>query len=275
MKKLITGAALSALLIGITGAAIATPLADVVPKFSQLPDMVNAEDNLSMHRSGGPVVADDFVSDGREIVGFHWWGSYFEDARQSRTGERNVFFEISFHENCAAGSTDSQCVGAAGAPHPFATPKDRTGSSYFSAIFEAEEDFFGTTTNGVDIYEYWVAVDPNTAPGFLNNTWLEEAGETYWVDFAWAAGQFNTLFNGDIWGVAKAAPNPLGGCFGGCAVTTGAGILGNPHIGPWASLAPEDKAFEVLTNRVPEPATMALFGIGLAGIGFMRRKRTV
>lgn len=33
--------------------------------------MGQGTDNLSMHRLNGPVVADDFRSDGRPISGFH------------------------------------------------------------------------------------------------------------------------------------------------------------------------------------------------------------
>lgn len=237
------------------------------PKWTQLPDMVDGDDNLSMHRTGGPVVADDFVSDGRVIAGFHWWGSYFEDAGQG-PAERIVQFEISFHENCPAGSADPNCVGAGGLPHPYSTPKDRTGASYYSAIYDVEEDFYGTTADGIDIYEYWVAVDGSSAPSFLNFTWEEIAGETYWVDFAWVAGQFGTDFNADVWGWAKA--DNQGVCILDCAVTTAAGTV-NPHIGPWVELVGEDKAFEVIT--VPEPGSLFLIGAGLLGIGLGYRRR--
>ncbi len=253
------------------GAAQAMPLTGdhYKPKWTQLPDMVDGDDNLSMHRSGGPVVADDFVSDGRVIAGFHWWGSYFQNAGQSQT-ERTVQFEISFHENCLAGSADPDCIDQnTGQPHPYSTPKDRTGASYFSQIYDVEEDFFGTTDDGIDIYEYWVAVDDTSAPSFLNFTWEEIAGETYWVDFAWAAGQFGTAPNDDVWGWAKADNG--GTCIIDCAVTTAAGVGGNPHIGPWTLLAGEDKAFEVIT--VPEPSSIFLIALGLAGLGLGFRQK--
>ena len=261
-------------LVGWFGMAQAMPLTGghYKPKWTQLPDMVDGDDNLSMHRSGGPVVADDFVSDGRVIAGFHWWGSYLDDPATGQsfdTGqgpERNVQFEISFHENCPANSADPDCVGAGGVPHPFSTPKN---GNYFSAIFDVEEDFYGTTDDGIDIYEYWISVEGTPGPSFLNFTWDEIAGETYWVDFAWAAGQFGTDFNADVWGWAKADNSGI--CILDCAVTTAAGVGGNPHIGPWTELVGEDKAFEVIT--VPEPGSILLMGLGLLGMGLGYRKK--
>ena len=90
----------------LTGMASATPLGPhYKPKWSQAPDMDRGTDVLSMHRTNGPVVADDFVSDGRAIAGFHWWGSYLPDPTTGQewvTGqgaERSVSFEISFHQD--------------------------------------------------------------------------------------------------------------------------------------------------------------------------------
>jgi hypothetical protein len=259
-KLLFRLVALIALLSSI--AAQAMPLTGhYKPKWTQLPDMIDANDTLSMHRSNGPVVADDFVSDGRVIAGFHWWGSYFQDSGQG--SERDVVFEISFHEDCPLG--DPTCNN--GGPYPYSTPSQNP--SYFSDILTVEEDFYETTADGVDIYEYWALVDPNNGPGFLNGTWWENAGETYWLDVAWAAGQFGTNQSDAVWGWARADNG--GVCILDCAVTTAAGVVGNPHIGPWTELAGEDKAFEVIT--VPEPGVLALFSLGLAGLGWSRRKK--
>ena len=241
---------------------VMTAVVQAMPIWSQLPDMVNAEDNLSMHRSFGPVVVDDFLSDGQEIIGFHWWGSYFQDAGQG-PAERDVSFEISFHENCLAG--DPTCNN--GGPFPFSTPSN---GNYFSDIFTVKENFFGTTANNVDIYEYWVKVDPNVGPSFLGGTWEPIAGEAYWVDIAWNAGQFGTSFSDDVWGWAKADNG--GVCELGCAVQTAPGGGANPHLGPWVELTTEDKAFEVVST-VPEPTTLALMGIGLFGMAYQGRRK--
>lgn len=221
--------------------------------------MDQGTDQLSMHRSFGPVVADDFQSDGRPITGFHWWGSYFEDASQVPDSaiDRIVSFEISFHQDCPI--VDPTCNN--GGPYPYSTPRDGT---YFSAVVDVEEDFFGTTAGGEDVYEYWLDVTNLTGPGFLGGTWDEIAGTIYWVDFAWNSGQFGTDPAGDVWGWHQSFEQNLD-----FAVTTAPGGSSNPHIGPWNVLA-SDMAFEVLT--VPEPSILALFGIGLAGMGFARKR---
>ena len=159
------------------GVAQATPLVGghYKTKWEQAPDMDAGTDYLSMHRTDGPIVADDFQSDGRDIYGFHWWGSYFMDAGQTQdpTVDRSVSFEISFHNDCPAGNTD--CVqprpdGTAGDAYSYSTPSH----DYASVIVDAEEDFFGITASGETVYEYWV---------LLPVPWEEIAGETYWVDF--------------------------------------------------------------------------------------------
>jgi len=244
----------------------ATPLTHVKPKWTQLPDMDQGVDTLSMHRTNGPVVVDDFQSDGRPIVGFHWWGSYLTDptGQEWDTGqgaERLVSFEISFHQDCPIG--DATCGN--GGPYQYSTPSD---GNYFFAIVNAEETFYGTTAAGENVYEYWLDLAGIPGPSFLGGTWNEVAGEIYWVDFAWNAGQFSTDPAATIWGWHESFQHNLD-----FAVTTNPPSPGgNPHLGPWTLLDGKDMAFEVMT--VPEPTTLAIFGIGLIALGFVRRKWT-
>ena len=248
------------LLLAYTGVTQATPLVPPYEaKWSQLPDE-QGTDYLSMHRSFGPIVADDFRSDGREITGFHWWGSYGAEWDTGQGAERTVSFEISLHEDCPIG--DPNCGN--GGPYSYSTPRD---GNYFSALVNVEEDFYGTTAGGEeDVYEYWLDVSGLPGPSFWGGTWNEVAGEIYWVDFGWDAGQFGTPIDGDVWGWHESFEHNLD-----FAVTTRPGGTANPHVGPWDVLEGRDMAFEVLA--VPEPATLALFGIGLAGMGFARRKK--
>ena len=225
--------------------------------------MVGGTDYLSMHRSNGPVVVDDFRSDGRPILGFHWWGSYFsDDPVLQPLQDRQVAFEISFHTDCPAGTpVTAQCPGlpVAGAPdqpYPFSTP----GQPYQFQLVSAEESFFGSTQLGERVYEYWA---------LLPAPWDEVAGNVYWVDVAWAAGQFGTDPNGAIWGWHESDQH-----WNDAAVTTNPPSPGgNPHQGPWMLVAGgnRDMAFEVLTT--PEPGTLGLLGLGILGLASLGRRK--
>ena len=242
------------------GSASATPLigGHYKTKWSQGPDMDLGTDQLSMHRTNGPIVADDFMSDGRDIWGFHWWGSYLNDPRTNaefdagQGAERQVSFEISFHKDCPA--NDPTCVLAGEPAYSYSTPSN----DYQSIIIDVEEDFYGTTNGGENVYEYWVE---------LPSPWEEIAGEVYWVDFGWNAGQFGTGFTSDVWGWHQSDEQNLD-----FAVTTLAASGGNPHAGTWSVLN-SDMAFEVIT--VPEPNVIMLMGLGLLGFVFSRRRPVV
>ena len=261
---------MACLMLAYTGVTQAMPLVPPnLVKWSQLPDMDQGTDYLSMHRADGPIVVDDFRSDGRPISGFHWWGSYLPDptgqewdAGQGATA-RDVSFEISIHQDCPVG--DPNCGN--GGPYQYSTPSN---GNYFSAIVNVEEDFFGTTAGGENVYEYWLDVQGQPGPGFWGDTWNEVAGEIYWVDFGWNAGQFGTDPAGDVWGWHESFEHNLD-----FAVTTIPPSPGsNPHLGPWGVLDGKDMAFEVLT-AVPVPAAVWLFGSGLLGlVGIARRKKT-
>jgi len=236
--------------LAMPGIALADPLVPPLDvKWSQLPDMDRGTDWLSMHRANGPVVADDFQSDGRLIVGLHWWGSYFEsDPKLDPGQDRQVQFEVSFHPDSPVGPNK-----------PFSTP----GQPYQFQIVSAEETFFGATQGGEGVYEYWAK---------LGTPWEEVAGNIYWLDVAYAAGQFNQDPLADVWGWHESWQH-----WNDHAVTTLVPAGGNPHTGTWQLVGDglRDMAFEVLTP-VPEPCTVVIWsslaGLGIAA-GWYRRKR--
>jgi hypothetical protein len=207
-----------------------------VVKWSQMPDMDQGTDWLSIHQTDGPVVVDDFMSNGMPIVGFHWWGSYLDGLDPDPGMWKS--FEISFHTDVPAGQQE-----------PFSVPSQ----TYQFQIVLAQETFYGQTVGGENVYEYWAKIDP---------WWSEEAGEIYWVDFAldqalhdrdWGWHESCTQWND--FAVQTQPPSPGG----------------NPHLGPWAPLD-RDMAFEVLT--IPEPATMLLLAGGFGVLAFRRKKKS-
>lgn len=249
------------LFLAAAAAALSLPAHSTHVQFAQRPDMVAGTDVTSMHRSFGPVVADDFIVNKPEIVGFRWWGSYFAAAGQAQGQQRGVTFELSYHTDCAAGAPiSSQCpgdpraAGAAPTPYPYSTP----GQPYSFQILTAQETYFGTTAGGEDVYEYFV---------MLPTHWAATPGALAWLDVAWAAGQFGTDASADLWGWHESDEHHLD-----FAVQTDsaanrllAQLGANPHLGPWNVLQGRDMAFEVIT--VPEPISLVLVGIALLAAG--------
>jgi len=121
-----------------------------------------------------------------------------------------------------------------------------------SAIYAAHIGDVGRTDTGIDVvglnvYEYWADIPMFTAT----------PDETYWLSIVNSNGSIDSpwFWSFDI---------PIG--IGANSVSTEFGTS-------WINLG--DRYAFNLTNKVqvPEPATLALFGIGLAGLGFARKKR--
>ena len=117
----------------------------------------------------------------------------------------------------------------------------------------------GTDLDGDGIFHYNALWNPMDM--FIT------AGTDYWFSVAnFDAG----------WTWANAFAPTVGSEQYNAMESTGIGPDGGPHFGPWtaaldAAGAPTDFAFRI--SVVPEPGILALLGIGLAGIGFARKRK--
>ncbi|MEO2045936.1 MAG: PEP-CTERM sorting domain-containing protein [Pirellulales bacterium] len=160
----------------------------IVPKWQQLPEDQVGENihsdidwRRSMQTPDRQAVADDFISDGRPIVGVRWWGSYFnpedhpkQDAdSQSFVPQVEDGFLISFFDNDPAGS---------------ALPADLAGSYIAPAenVKITPTDMIGW--DGHRVWEYEVEL-PNTfldhaGPLATDDSFDELANTEYWLSIA-------------------------------------------------------------------------------------------
>lgn len=116
----------------------------------------------------------------------------------------------------------------------------------------------GDDTDGDGIYHFealWLPLDV-----------LIQANTSYWFSAANHAGNW-------LWALADGVPEVGSQSFGAVGSTGALCTTGGPHCGPWVALtdaAPTNLAFRI---SVPEPASLALLGIGFAGLATMRRRK--
>lgn len=151
-------------------------------KWKRPPDMLHGV-NLWTYRvpdgmaESFPLIADDFVSDGRPITDVHWWGSYLDWAHQ-QSGDPGRLppvapegFVLRWYEDIPAG-VDPR--------FPHSHPGALLGE-VFAPIDLVGEAYFGAVTNnwiepGAIVYEHEYAYTFD-----LPEPWLEEAGRVYWL----------------------------------------------------------------------------------------------
>lgn len=116
----------------------------------------------------------------------------------------------------------------------------------------------GVDPDGDGIYLYTAAWTPMDM--------AVSAGTEYWFSVANAS-------DGWTWALADGSPEVGSQTYGAVVSTGNICSNGGPHCGPWnpvTAAAPTNFAFGI--NVVPEPATLLLMGLGMAGMGFRRFK---
>jgi len=163
-------------------------------KWEQGPDMVTGENMQSFtweDLPGFPLLADDFISDGRPITDIHWWGSYLNWMELEPGGETPVppppipdqplGFKLSWHPDDG---------GTPGLPY----------TNIFVTIDRCHETYYGSVLQDWKVppifeheYQYYVdLLDPEILE---MGAWMETNGGHYWLNIqalmnpAWIPGQ--------------------------------------------------------------------------------------
>lgn len=186
----------------------------------------------SVHRVGGPVVADDWISAGTgHVVRAEWWGS----RAASSTWELTLHFD--------AGGVPAANPPATGGFKCFVNSAgvdpENDGIFLFDSGTQCKDEWqnFGVVTGG----HYWFSA-ANLAEQWLWSTAdgvPEVGGQTFGAQVSFGSA-------------------PCGD--------------GGPHCGAWGPVFTtpvDDLAFRI---HVPEPGTLALLGIALGGLGWSRRR---
>ena len=244
---------LAVLVLALWAAPARADFIDLPVKWSQTPH--STWDGYYSDHTGTTeqVMAEDFrCTDPDPIVAVRWWGFYSGES-QIRD-EEWVLFDISFHLSTGG--------------HPYSVPAGPPVALYENV--ETQQAWTGECIDppdgGEPVYRYDAYLPGGGFDQAARSPQSPNPGELF-IDICQPGGQVW------CWSILESLPedDPILGWAAVSDTRFGSG----GHDGPWLSTGdeavdePGQLAFELMT---PEPATLALVGLGLVG-GLLSRRR--